>query len=170
MRPSLHCASGWPCSAAYCSEFSALAVSPDFSNIVPERNASIAEVGEAAANRSLDFEPSNATAGTASRAAPISAAPRKVSTVRITLFLGRAARMGHRAFDGRPDLFGGFSQIPGCARWVLPGLPSLSALRQFHVGQLHIQNSAHGIDLNDVAVTDKPDRTAHRGFGPDMAD
>src|SRR5262245_40963159 len=45
MRPSFHCASAWPCSAAYCSELTALSFSPARSAWVPERNASDAGLG-----------------------------------------------------------------------------------------------------------------------------
>ncbi len=40
MRPSFHCASAWPCSAAYSSEDSALSFWPALSAVAPERNAS----------------------------------------------------------------------------------------------------------------------------------
>ena len=55
MRPSFHCASGWPFSAAYSSEFTAFAASPALSQLAPERNASIGVIGGAAANASLGF-------------------------------------------------------------------------------------------------------------------
>src|SRR5215475_8800344 len=40
MRPSFHWASAWPCSAAYCSEVTALSFSPARRAWVPDRNAS----------------------------------------------------------------------------------------------------------------------------------
>src|SRR6185312_2583282 len=111
MRPSFHCARGCPCSAAYSSECSALAVSPALSHFAPERNASIADVGAAEASASSDLVPSKATAGAARRPAPITIPARRDLAVRIALLLGRAARMRHRTVDGRADLLGVLPQV-----------------------------------------------------------
>src|SRR6185503_11434458 len=94
MRPSFHCASGWPCSAAYSSEWIALAVSPALSHLAPERNASIADNGAAdAIAASEDFEPSKATAGAARSPAPITIPARRDLAVRIALRLRPVTRL-----------------------------------------------------------------------------
>src|SRR5262245_33021687 len=114
--------------------------------------------------------PSNASAGArAMRPAPNSATRNIRSSVSITRFLARAARMGDRAVDGGPHLLRVFPQITRTV-FVLPRLPLALALGQFVGGQLHVERSFHRIDLDDVAIADQPDRPADRSFRPDMAD
>src|SRR3984957_674722 len=188
MRPSFHCAAGWPCSAAYCSAVSALAFSSTSGRLVLRKPSS----GVSAAVFGVDV-PSKAKAGaiespstgpravpkprpTAMQSALVSATPlplamRRMAAlgIRITRILGTAARMGHRAITRRPDLLGIFPQI---ARPIFLGarLPGLGAGGKLGVAQLDVQRALLGIELDDVAVTKKPDRTTHGGLRPDMAD
>src|SRR5271169_6574289 len=89
--------------------------------------------------------------------------------IRITRLLGTAARMGHRAIARRSDLLGVFPQI---ARRIFLGsrLPGLGAGRKLAVAQLDVQRALFGIELDDVAVANEPDRAAYGGLGTDMAD
>src|SRR5580704_10612427 len=89
--------------------------------------------------------------------------------IRITRLLGSTARMGHRAIARRPDLLGVFPQI---ARAIFLGarLPGFGAGGKLGVAQLDVERALFGIELDDVAVANEPDRTAHGGLGPDMAD
>src|ERR1700729_1628686 len=186
MRPSFHCAAGWPCSAAYCSAVSALAFSSTSGWLVLRKPS----FGVSAAVFGVDV-PSKAKAGaiespsTGPRAVPkpspaamhsalASATPlplvmRAALGIRITRLLGTAARMGHRAVTRRSDLLGVFPQI---ARSIFLGtrLPGFGPCRKLGVAQLDVQRALFGIELDDVAVADEPDRAAHGGLRPDMAD
>src|SRR6185312_15865219 len=111
MRPSFHCASAWPFSAAYSSEVTAFTVSPALSQCAPERNASTGVIGGGRMLLSV-LLPSNASAGAAAiRPAPISATRKRQSSVRIALLLARAARMRHRALDGGAHLLRVLPQV-----------------------------------------------------------
>src|ERR1039458_8296411 len=162
MRPSFHCANAWPFSAAYSSEWTALAFSPAFSQCAPDLKASIADNGGAAAIASVDLVPSNAIAGAASRPAPITTARNRNSAIRIARLLARPAGMGDRAFDGRPYLLGVFPQITG-AEFGLTRLPLALALGQFVGRKLDVQGAFLGIELDDVAVTQQRNRPAQIG-------
>src|SRR5580693_53817 len=187
MRPSFHCAAGWPWSAAYCSAVSALAFSSSGRLVLrkPSSGVSAAVFGVVV--------PSNAKAGsiespsTGPRAVPkprpaamqsalASATPlplgmRRMAAlgIRITRLLGTTARMGHRAIARRSDLLGVFPQI---ARRVFLGArpPGFGAGGELGVAQLDVERSLFGIELDDVAVADEPDRAAHGSLGADMAD
>src|ERR1700690_1270887 len=170
MRPSFHCASAWPFSAAYSSEWTALAFSPAFSKCAPDLKASIADNGGAAAIASLDLLPSNAMATcAANRPAPITTARNRNLDIRIARLLARPAGMGDRAFDGRPYLLSVFPQITG-AEFGLTRLPLGLALGQFVGRKLDIDGALLGIELDDVAVADERDRPADRRLRPNMAD
>src|SRR5665213_3876342 len=96
----------------------ALAFSPALSHCAPDRNASMAVRGGAAAMAVVALVPSNALSGTAIRQVPRRLAPRRPApiivtrngslAIRITRLLARPARMGDRAVDGRPHLLGVF--------------------------------------------------------------
>src|SRR3569832_2694080 len=170
MRPSFHCASGWPCSAAYSSEWIALAVSPALSHMAPERNASIADVGAAdAIAASDDFEPSKATAGAARSPAPITIPARRDLAVRIALRLRRPAGMRDRSVTRIADLLGVFPQRArtemGFAR-----LPGGLALGELFGADIAVDRALIRVDGDDVTVAQQADRTADRRFRPDMAD
>src|SRR4029079_9277793 len=156
-------------SAAYSSELTAFTVSPALSQWAPERNASTGVIGGGPMLPSV-LLPSSAIAGSAAiRRAPTSATRKRPSNVRITLFLARAAGMGDRAVHGGPHLLRVFPQITR-AVIVLALLPLTLAFRKFLSGQLHVGRSLHGVDLDDVAVADQPDRAADRRLRSDMAD
>src|SRR5580692_12453603 len=89
--------------------------------------------------------------------------------IRIALFLGRSARMGERAETRRTHLLGVFPQIAG-PEFLRAWLPFLLPLIEFALRQLDVERSLHGIELDDVAVAQKRDRSADRGLGTDMAD
>src|SRR5580700_9370281 len=186
MRPSFHCAAGWPCSAAYCSAVSALAFSSSSGWLVLRKPS----FGVSAAVFGVDV-PSNAKAGeiespsTGPRAVPkpspaamqsalASATPlplvkRAALGIRITRLLGTAARMGHRAIARRSDLLGVFPQIAGRV-FLGARLPGFGAGGKLGVAELDVQRALFGIELDDVAVANEPDRAAHGGLRPDMAD
>src|ERR1700689_424784 len=189
MRPSFHCAAGWPCSAAYCSAVSALAFSSSSGWLVLRKPS----LGVSAAVFGVDV-PSKAKAGaiespstTGPRAVPkprptamhsalasatlLPLAMRRMAAlrIRITRLLGTAARMGHRAIARRPDLLGVFPQI---ARPIFLGarLPGFGAGRKLGVAQLDVERALFGIELDDIAIANEPDRAAHGSLRPDMAD
>src|SRR5665647_2058694 len=112
---------------------------------------------------SVDLVPSNAMAGAASRPAPITTARNRNSAIRITRLLARPARMGDRAFDGRPYLLGVFPQITG-AEFGLTRLPLALALGQLVGRQLDVQGAFLGIELDDVAVAQQRNRPAQCRF------
>src|SRR5580700_1788416 len=188
MRPSFHCAAGWPCSAAYCSAVSALAFSSSSGWLVLRKPS----FGVNAAVFGVDV-PSNAKAGaiespstgpravpnpspTAMHSALASATPLPLAMrpmaalgIRITRLLGTAARMGHRAIARRSDLLGVFPQIAGRV-FLRARLPVLGARGKLGVAQPDVQRALLGIELDDIAVADQPDRAAHGGLRTDMAD
>src|ERR1035437_9655601 len=170
MRPSFHCASAWPFSAAYSSEWTALAFSPAFSQCAPDVKASIADNGGAAAIASVDLLPATPMPTcAATRPAPITTARNRNSDIRIARLLARPAGMGDRAFDGRPYLLGVFPQITG-AEFGLTRLPLALALGQFVGRKLDVQGAFLGIELDDVAVAQQRNRPAQCRFRSDMAD
>src|SRR5947207_8424463 len=163
MRPSCHCASATPCSAAYSSELTAFVCSPARKACAPERNAS---TGERWSGRTL---PSKPIAGLKPTPSAITASRTTRSNVRITRLLSSSARVSHRAIDGGPHLLGVFPDIAG-AELALPRLPILPAVGELLCGELHIERACVGIDLDDVAVAQQGDRTPDGGFRADMAD
>src|SRR5450631_905732 len=167
--PSFHCAKAWPFSAAYSSAWRPFSVSPDRSDFAPERNASIGVIAGADAIESSDLLPSNAIAGATKRPTLNRAARNRASNIRIALFLGSAARLGDRAFDGGADLLGVFPQITGASA-VLAWLPILLARRELRVGKLDVERAGNRIDLYDIAILDQSDRPANRSFRSNMAD
>src|SRR6185312_2572057 len=127
MRPSFHCASAWPFSAAYSSDCTALAVSPALSDCAPERKACAADIGPAAATVASVLLPSKASAGAADIKVATSNARANASGIRIAALLGRAARMRHRAFERVAHLLAVFPQIAR-AVFALARLPLRLAL------------------------------------------
>src|SRR4051794_27673736 len=91
------------------------------------------------------------------------------SNVRIALFLVRAAWMGYGPSHCRPNLLGIF---PERTRRVISRAraPFGFALRELCIAQFYVKGSDDGVDLDDVAVLQQADRSAHRRFRPDMAD
>src|SRR2546430_1611559 len=181
IRPSFHCATGWPPSAAYCSEFSEGATSAVAGAdtavffrawAVKAWAAGWETIGSAVsglAPGALTGAPSNANPGPATGAAPKTSAKMIRLDVRITLFLVRTARMGYGPIHRRPNLLGIFPQRT--RRMVgLSGLPFGSPFSEFGVGQLYVKSSDIGVDLDDVTILQQGDRAADRRFRPDMAD
>src|ERR1700761_5859585 len=91
------------------------------------------------------------------------------SDVRITLLLVRATWMGYGPSHCRPNLLGIF---PERARRVigLTRAPFGFTFRELCVAQFYVKGSVDGIDLDDVAVLQQADRSAHGRFRSDMAD
>src|SRR4051812_47567067 len=121
IRPSFHCATGWPPSAAYCSEFSegaaaavAGAATVFFRAWAVKAWAAGWEITgsdvSGLAPGALTGAPSNANPGAATGAAPKTNARMIRLDVRITLFLVRTARMGYSPIHRRPNLLGIFPQ------------------------------------------------------------
>src|SRR6185436_6643894 len=177
IRPSFHCATGWPPSAAYCSEFS-------------EVSAGAVAVGDAAAAffrawllrawaagwvmpgsaaSGLAGAPSNANPEPATGAAPNINARMIRLDVRIALSFVRTARMGHSPSHRRPNLLGIFPQRT--RRVVsLSRLPFGSTFGEFGVGQLYVKSPDVGVDLDNVAILQQGDRAPYGRLRPDMAD
>src|SRR4249919_1771519 len=116
IRPSFHCATGWPPSAAYSSaltddaELAAAGTGAGGTGrlgsalAVPGCGATTAS-GAAGLTGEPTGEPSNPNAG-ASGMAPRSNAKMVRLDVRIALFLVCATRVGYRPIHRRPDLLG----------------------------------------------------------------
>src|SRR5882757_2936202 len=108
--PNFHCATGWPPSAAYCSEVS------EVSGVVGGIAffSAAAAPGWAATTGMAASEfagaPSKANPGPATGVAPKINANMVRLNIRITLFLMRAAWVGHRAIHCRPYLLGVFPE------------------------------------------------------------
>src|SRR5215475_232541 len=168
MRPSFHCAMAWPFSAAYSSEFTAFTVSPALSQFAPERNASTGVIGGGPTLASV-LLPSSACAGAAANKPPITRTQNILLGVRITLFLGSAARMCDRATNGGAHLLGVFPQVTG-SKFAFARLPCALAPGELLDRKFDIERALHRVDLNDVAIADEADRAADRRFRTDMTD
>src|SRR5260221_9019044 len=83
--------------------------------------------------------------------------------------LGLAAGMGHGALLGVAD---GLRVFPQGARLVVvpARLPLLAARRQLGVAELDAEGAGLGVDGDNIAVAQQPDRAADRRLRPDMAD
>src|SRR4029078_8794801 len=169
MRPSCQSAKPWPCSAAYCSEMTARFFSPVLSASVALRIASIGVIAGDSAACGDDGVPSSDRVGSIPKASAITVALATTLNIRIARRLGGSARMGDGAMQRIADLLGVFPDVTGIDI-ALVGLPTLPALLQLGVGHLDVHGALDCIDLDDVAVTDRRDRTADRSFGADMAD
>ncbi len=155
MRPSFHCAIGWPPSAAYCNEVSELvemAAGTAAGGTGFFKGAAVpgwpATTGMAAS--ALTGEPSNPKAGAAGAAPKINAKMIRLD-VRITLFLVRTTRMGYGTIHRRPNLLGIFPESTRCMIGR-PGLPFGLAFSQLRVGQLYVKSPDIGVDFDDIAV------------------
>src|SRR3984893_17186754 len=108
IRPSFHCAKGWPPSAAYCSEVSEVSVVEGGIAFFKAAAApGWAETTGIAASEAAGA-PSKANPGAATGMAPKINAKMVRLDIRITLFLVRPARVGYGAIHRRPDLLGVF--------------------------------------------------------------
>src|ERR1700761_8620470 len=167
--PSFHCASGWPPSAAYCNavrlDSGVAGGTTFFSGVtVPGWAATTGIVASW-----LVGAPSKANPAVANGVAPNTNATMIRLDVRITLFLVRTTRVGHRPTDSGPNLLGVFPQRTRCMMG-LAWLPFGLTFGEFGVGQLYVKCPDHGIDLDDIAVLQQSNGTADRCFRPDMAD
>src|ERR1700682_128514 len=188
MRPSFHCAAGWPCSAAYCNAVSALAFSsssgwlvlrkPSFGVSAAVFGGDVPSTAKAGAIESPSTgpravpKPSPAAMQSAlASATPLPLAMRLTAAldIRITRLLGTAARVGHRAVARRSHLLGVFPQIARCV-FFGARLPGFGAGSKLGVAELDVERALLGIELDDVAVANEPDRAAHGGLGAHMAD
>src|SRR3954452_23924252 len=156
MRPSCQSAKPWPCSAAYCSDITARLFSPVLSASVALRIASTGDIASVGAC-SGDGVPSSAGVGSIPKASAIAAAPARRLNIRIGRLLGGPARMGDGAVQRISHLLGVFPDVSG-RNVAFVRLPDLAALRQFGVGDLHIQGAFDGVDLDDVSVANERDR------------
>src|SRR5262245_12856685 len=141
MRPSCHCATPCPCSAAYCSEFNARAFSPARSASVPARKASTG-VGGTMAGDGVPSSDSDGD-GASAKPTPITAAETRTLAIRIARPFRSAARMGHRAADRGADLLGVLPQRAG-AELRLARLPSGLALVQLVGAELDVERAVVG--------------------------
>src|SRR3954454_19734714 len=106
IRPSFHCATGWPPSAAYCSEVREVAVAADGTAFfkawaVP---GCAATTGMAVSCGPTGV-PSKAAAGATCRAPAVNATMVH-SNIRITLLLARTTWVGHGTIHRGSDLLG----------------------------------------------------------------
>src|SRR5437879_660565 len=166
IRPSFHCATdcatGWPPSAAYCSEFSegaATAVAVAVADAGGTFLRAWAVTACAASGwpttgsvaSGLTGAPSNANPGAATGVAPSINANMIRLDVRITLFLVRTARMGHSPVHRRPNLLGIFPERTRCMV-SLSGRPFGFTFGEFGVGQFYVKDSVLGVDLDNVTI------------------
>src|SRR5258708_4576798 len=107
IRPSFHCATGWPPSAAYCSEVREVSGAAAFFRAAAGPGWA-ATTGIVASW--LTGAPSKANAGTVGATPAINATKMIRLNIRITLFLVRPARVGHGAIYCRSHLLGIFPQ------------------------------------------------------------
>src|ERR1700757_1791756 len=91
------------------------------------------------------------------------------SDVRIALLLMRTTRMGYGPSDCRPNLLGIFPKHPRCVI-RLSGPPIGFAFGKLFVSQFYVKSADHRVDLDDVAILQQSDRSAHRRLRADMAD
>src|SRR5512138_1870860 len=174
IRPSFHCATGWPPSAAYCSEFSegaatAVAAGPVAGGTFLTACAAVGGLTMGMVASGFTGAPSNAKPGVAIGAAPSINANMIRLDVRIALLLVRTTRMGHSPVHRRPNLLGIFPQRT--RRVVsLSGQPFGFTFGEFGVGQLYVKGPGLGVDLDNVTILQQGDRTAHGRFRPDMSD
>src|SRR6185312_4593749 len=178
IRPSFHCATGWPPSAAYCSEFrdgaaTAVAVGAAAGTffmawaVTACAAAGWPAMGSVASG--FTGAPSNAKPGVAIGAAPSINANMIRLDVRIALFLVRTARMGHSPVHRRPNLLGIFPQRT--RRVVsLSRRPFGFTIGKFGFGQFYVKSTGLSVDLNNVTILQQGNRTTHRRLRPDMAD
>src|SRR3954453_2470786 len=166
IRPNLHCATGWPPSAAYCSAVSEVSVAGTafFRAAAAPGCADTTGIGSW-----FTGAPSKATAGAASGATPKLNAKRIRSNVRIAVFLVRTTWVGYGPIHGRPNLLGILPQrtrrMIGLAR-----SPLGSTFRELRFSQFYVKCAYDGIDLDDVAVLQQADWSAHGCFRAYMAD
>src|SRR5690349_2571053 len=187
MRPSFHCATGWPCSAAYWSAVSAVVFPGRVSGAcAPPRKAS---PDDKAAVLGV-VVPSKAYAGAAPKMRSIAfgRTPEAITTVRprtpnaaqlarrrmaldvgIAHRLGRSAWVGQRAVTGGSNLLGVFPQITGSELGSVR-LPFLGAFIKLRFAELDVERAALGIERDGIAVANVRDGATDRGFRPDMAD
>src|SRR6266702_5430600 len=172
MRPSFHCAIGWPPSAAYCRALSEVSwpitAGGAALRTVPAAPGKVVTTG-IVASFWLTGAPSKASAGPASAVAPNTNATMARLDVRITLFLVRAARMGYCPTDRWSNLL---SIFPERTRRMVSraSAPFGLALSQLIVAQLYVKGASDRVDLDDVAILQQSDRAPNGGLGPDMAD
>src|SRR3954453_2268260 len=170
MRPSFHCAMGWPPSAAYCRALSEVSWGTTGGTLrtLPAAPGKVVTTGMVASFW-LTGAPSKASAGAASAVAPNTNATMVRLDVRIALFLVRAARMGHCPTDRWSNLL---SIFPERARRVVSraSAPFGLALGKLLVAQFYVKGPVDRVDLDDVAVLEQGDRAADSGFRADMAD
>src|SRR5437763_4060840 len=171
MRPSFHCAMGWPPSAAYCkalSDVSWVTTAGGTLRTLPAAPGKIVTTGMVASFW-LTGAPSKASAGAASAVAPNTNTTMVRLDIRIALFLVRAARVGHCPTDRWSNLL---SIFPERARRVVSRAsgPFGLALGKLLVAQFYVKGTGDRVDLDDIAVLEQPDRAADGGFRPDMAD
>src|SRR5882757_1564974 len=174
IRPSFHCATGWPPSAAYCSEDNELvgataAVAGAATRFRAAAAPGWAETTGSAVSCGLTGAPSKANPGTEAGMAPNSNAKMIRLYVRITLFLVRTTWMSYRAIHRWPNLLGIFPQR---TRRVVSrsGRPFGLTFGELFVGQFYVKSADVGIDLDNVTILQQGDRPADGGFRPDMAD
>src|SRR3954471_18345380 len=161
IRPSFHWATGWPPSAAYCSEFSdggataaAVAGAATFFRAWALRAWAAAALGWTETSGRvaswLAGAPSNANPGTATGAAPNINARMIRLDVRITLFLVRTTRMDYSAIHRQPKLLGKFPQRT--RRLVVRAdLPFGLMFGVFDGGQFYVSSPGHAANL-DVTI------------------
>src|SRR5256885_1987253 len=128
----------------------------------------VAEFGDGTAAAGASGTPSKLAAGGRPSARPIR--PRLTTTlnVRIARFLGRPAGMGHGAVARGPDLLGVFPQISG-GEFGAARPPGFCPRIELGFRQLDVEDTFVGIEHDDIAVEQQPDRTADHGLWSDMA-
>src|SRR5205085_7894556 len=118
-----------------------------------------AAFGDGAKTVGASGTPSKLTAGGKPSASPIRPRLTTASNVRITHFFGCPAGMGQRAMARRPYLLGVFPQIPGRELGLL-WRPGFRPRLELHPRQFDLERAFVGVEHDNVAVTQKPDRAS----------
>src|SRR5262245_13536605 len=113
--------------------------------------------------------PSSGTAGVSPRPRPITTTRASWSDVRIALLFCQPARMRHGARHRRTHLLGVLPQVTR-SELFFRRLPLRLAADQLLVRQVYRYRAGFGVEGDDVAILQEPDRAADRCLGPDVAD
>src|SRR5579885_1345738 len=113
--------------------------------------------------------PQPASGSAAAESSASRRAMRSLTDIRVDMGLRLAARMGDRAFLGVAH---GRSIAPERAGLIVVAarLPGLAALGELAVAEVDGERALLGVQADDVAVLQEPDRPADGRLGADMAD
>src|SRR5262245_60922483 len=169
IRPSRQSANALPFSAASNSPCTAFALSPNLNTCAPAFRSSTVIGRFDWSSCTVVKVPSNGMGCAAAKPTPATTMSGRTLDIRITRLLGRPAGMRHRAVLRGADLLGVLPQIAG-AELAGARLPFALAFGELGCGELHVEAASLGVNFDDVAVAHERDRSADRGFRPDVTD